>query len=198
MTIAAVVLAAGESRRLRTPKQLLEWGDTTLLGHVVGMVHSWPVDEVWVVLGHAADEIMAGVDLGDAGVIHNPEWEEGMASSLRVALDALFRRSRAEAALIVLGDQPSIDRDVVARLIEERGRRRVLAVVPKYRYTWGNPVLVDRAIWSRLMSLEGDQGAKKLLQAHPDWVREVWFEQLPPRDVDTRSDADELQPKKPA
>ncbi len=69
------------------------------------------------------------------------------------------------------------------------------AIVPKYRYVWGNPVLVERSLWPRLMSLEGDEGAKGLLQAHPDWVHEVWFEMRPPRDIDTRADFDELRPR---
>ena len=67
--------------------------------------------------------------------------------------------------------------------------------MPKYRYAWGNPVVVERSLWPRLMSLEGDEGAKRLLQAHPDWVHEVWFEQRPPRDIDTRADFDDLRPR---
>ncbi len=193
--VAAVVLAAGGSRRMGRPKQLLEWGRETLLGHVVGKVRSWPVDEIWVVLGHEVDRIMAVVDLSGAGVIDNPEWEEGLASSIRVALDALTRHSRAEWALLCLGDQPEIGHEVVTSLLEAAQRTTAAAVVPKYRYTWGNPVLVRRTLWPRLMSLEGDQGARRLLQAHPEWVEEVWFETLPPRDVDSEVDAEELRPR---
>jgi CTP:molybdopterin cytidylyltransferase MocA len=195
--LAALVLAAGGSRRLGRPKQLEPWGDTTLLGHVVEDVGSLPVDEVWVVLGADLELVMGSVDLAGCGVVENPEWEEGLASSLRVGLDALTRLSRADAALIVLGDQPGISSDVVARLIEARRRSRRPAAVPKYRYTWGNPVLVDRSLWGRLMSLEGDEGARRLLQAHPEWVEEVWVDRLPPRDVDTQADVEELRPRRP-
>lgn len=195
--LAALVLAAGGSRRLGRPKQLEPWGHTTLLGHVVEGVRALPVDEVWVVLGADLDLVMTSVDLADCGVVENPEWEEGLASSLRVGLDALTRLSRADAALVVLGDQPGIAPDVVARLIEARRRSRRPAAVPKYRYAWGNPVLVDRSLWARLMSLEGDEGARRLLQAHPEWVEEVWVDRLPPRDVDTQADVDELRPRHP-
>ncbi len=194
--IAALVLAGGGSRRLGRPKQVEPWGGATLLGHVVGAVRALPVDEVWVVLGSEAERVLEEVDLTDCGVIENPEWEEGIASSLRVGLDALTRLSRADLALILLGDQPDVPADIVEALIAAHRRSRSLAVVPKYRYSPGNPVLVDRALWPRLMSLEGDEGAKRLLQAHPEWVEEVWFERLPPRDVDTEADLEELRPRR--
>lgn len=193
--IAAVVLAAGGSKRLGRPKQLEVWGDRPLLAHVVDQVRSLPVDEVWVVLGADVDAILEAVDLPDCGIVENPEWEEGIASSLRVGLDAVTRLSRADQALIVLADQPEVHLDVVEELIAAQRRSRALAVVPKYRYARGNPVLVDRALWPRLMSLEGDEGARNLLQAHPEWVEEVWFEHLPPRDIDTADDVDELRPR---
>jgi CTP:molybdopterin cytidylyltransferase MocA len=194
--IAALVLAAGGSRRLGRPKQTEPWGATTLLGHVVERTRRFPVDEVWVVIGASADRVLASVDLTGCGVVENPEWEDGIATSLRVGLDALTRLSKADAALIVLGDQPDVDPEVVAHLIERHRRTKATAVVPKYRYAHGNPVLVDRRLWPRLMSLEGDEGAQPLLKAHPEWVEEVWVEHLSPRDVDTSIDVDELRPRR--
>lgn len=194
--IAAVVLAAGGSRRLGRPKQLEPWGRTTLLGHVVERARAFPVDEIWVVLGADSAEVLSSVDLSGCGVIENPGWEEGLASSLRVALDALTRLSKAKGALILLGDQPDVSGEVVAELVERFRRTRAQAVVPKYRYMWGNPVIVARALWPRLMSLAGDEGARGLLRAHPEWVEEVWFERLAPRDVDTEADVEELRPRR--
>lgn len=194
--IAALVLAAGGSRRLGRPKQLERWGSSTLLGHVLEAVRTFPVDESWVVLGARIDEVLEKVDLTDFGIVENPEWSEGLAASLRVGLDALTRLSKAEAAFIVLGDQPDIPADVPAKLISALRTSRRLAAVPKYRYSWGNPVLVARALWPRLMSMTGDEGARPLLEAHPEWVEEVWFESLPPRDVDTETDVEELRPRR--
>lgn len=159
------------------------------------MVESWPVDAVTVVLGAAAEEILDAVDFGEATVVLNPEWPEGISSSLRVGLDALSRSPRAVAAFVALGDQPAVPREVVARLLDEYRTGATPAVVPRYRYTRGNPVLFDRSLWARLMSLEGDHGARTLLQAHPEWVTEVWVDHLPPRDVDTESDVGELRPR---
>ena len=195
MTTTALVLAAGPSSRLGRPKQLLPWGGPTLLEKVVGQTVAWPVDSVWVVLGSGYEEILEAVDFGDAGVIENPEWEEGMASSLRVGLDAASRDPSTEAAFIVMGDQPGIDPAVVKALLDRRRSSDAPAIVPKYRYVRGHPVLVARSLWARLMSLEGDQGGRNLLQAHPEWVEEVFFEQLAPRDIDTGDDVTDLQPR---
>ncbi len=197
MRVAALVLAAGGSRRLGRPKQLEPWGRTTLLGHVLDQVRRFPVEEIWVVLGAETDRVLEQVDLDGVGVVENPEWAEGIASSLRAGLDALTRLSKADAVLIVIGDQPEIEPSVAERLMDEYRRSRGPVVIPKYRYVWGNPVLVDRSLWPRLMSLGGDEGARRLFQAHPEWVREVWFETLPPRDVDTEADVEELRPRPP-
>jgi CTP:molybdopterin cytidylyltransferase MocA len=194
--IAGLVLAAGGSKRLGRPKQLETWGTSTLLGHVLDGVRVFPLSEAWVVLGACLDRILDEVDLSGFGIIENPEWEEGIAASLRVGLDALTRLSKADAAMILLGDQPDVSPEVVTSLIERHRRSKAMAVVPKYRYTMGNPVIVDRVLWPRLMSLEGDEGARSLLTAHPEWVEEVWFEGLLPRDVDTAADVDELRPRR--
>jgi molybdenum cofactor cytidylyltransferase len=198
MSIAAVVLAAGGSRRLGRTKQLESWGSSNLLGHVLSRTFEFPVDEVWVVLGHETDRILAETDFGDANVVENLEWEEGIASSLRVGLDALTRLSRCDRALIVIGDQPDVPVETVVELIESHGRAGKPVTLPKYRYNWGNPVLVDRMLWPRLMSLEGDEGARRLWQAHPEWVNEVWLSETSPRDVDTEADIRDLRPRHPA
>lgn len=198
MSTAAVVLAAGSSRRLGRPKQLEPWGDTNLLGHVVDRTRSFPVDEIWVVLGHEAEKMLAETPLQDVFVVENLEWEEGLASSLRVGLDALTRLSRCDRALIVIGDQPEISSSVVDELFQSHAASGKPVTVPKYRYSWGNPVLVERSLWPRLMSLEGDEGAQRLWHAHPEWINEVWVSDSSPRDVDTESDVAELRPRHPA
>jgi molybdenum cofactor cytidylyltransferase len=195
MSTAAVVLAAGGSKRLGRTKQLEPWGDSNLLGHVVARTRQFPVDEVWVILGHDSGQILEDTDLGDAYVVENLEWEEGIASSLRVALDALTRLSRCDQALVVIGDQPDVPVATVEELLASHARAGKPVTLPKYRYSRGNPVLIDRSLWARVMSLEGDEGAKRLWQAHPEWVNEVWFSDSGPRDVDTETDVTELRPR---
>ena len=195
MPTAALILAAGASSRLGRPKQLEPWGDRNLLEHVVANTADFGVDEMWVVLGSDAEKILEESDLGEAGVVENPEWEEGIASSIRAGLDALTRLSKCDSALIVIGDQPTVTGELVAELLESHRRAGLPVTIPKYRYSWGNPVVVSRALWPRLMSLEGDEGAARLWQAHPEWVNEVWNPGLPPRDVDTESDVVDLRPR---
>jgi molybdenum cofactor cytidylyltransferase len=191
-TSAALVLAAGGSRRLGRPKQLVQMRGRPLLETVVAEVSLWPVSRVAVVLGHRAEEILDAVDFGGATVLINPDWEEGIAASLRVGLDHLSREPRLERVFVALGDQPHIPPEVPGLLLEAIERAGLPAAVPKYRFQAGNPVLLDRGLWPRLMSLEGDAGASRLLRTHPEWVEEVWFDHLPPRDVDTAADVADL------
>lgn len=194
--IAALILAAGPSSRLGRPKQVEPWGDTTLLGRVVKEMAETPVDEVWVVLGANMDAVLEAVDLSDFGLVENPEWSEGIASSLRVGLDAINRMSKSEWALLVMGDQPGVGPEVVTALIEHSRRTRSTVIIPKYRYATGTPVLVARSLWPRLMSMEGDGDPEQLFAAHPEWIDEVWFEDLAPRDVNTELDVQELRPRR--
>jgi molybdenum cofactor cytidylyltransferase len=191
-TTAAIVLAGGRSSRLGRPKQLVEVDGVPLLQRVVDAVGSWPVDPVVVVLGSGADDILEAVDFGEAMVAVNDDWGEGIASSLRVGLDILSRDSKLTHVLVALGDQPSIPDDVPQRLIEAAMDTTKQAVVPVYRYNRGNPVLLERSLWERLMALEGDTGASAFLAAHPRVVEEVRFDHMPPRDIDTEFDVADL------
>jgi molybdenum cofactor cytidylyltransferase len=190
--VAAIVLAAGASTRMGRPKQLLPFRGRTLLEQVVSKVGTWPVDQVVVVLGAHAEEILEAVDFGEAVVVVNDDWAEGMASSLRVGLDFLTRDSSFGRVFVALGDQPDIPPDVPTGLLAAVEGASHPALIPVYRYERANPVLFDRSLWERLMSLEGDAGASGVLRAHPEWAEEVRFDHLPPRDVDSESDAEEL------
>jgi len=170
------------------PKQLLDWGGRPLLERVVAAVASWPVSGVVVVLGAHAEDVLDRVDFGTALVAINPGWEDGLASSLRVGFDLLARDASFDAAFIVLGDQPHVPPEVPAALLAGAEESDRPAIVPVYRYQRGNPVLVARPLWARLMSLSGDAGAAGLLQAHPAWVHEVRFDYAAPADIDTPDD----------
>ena len=195
MSTAALILAAGESKRFGEPKQLADWQGRPLLEHVVTRVRGWPrVQSMYVVLGANADLIMETVDLSDTTVVENLEWSEGVASSLRAGLDALIGDRTADRALIVLGDQPFVPGSVIPRLLEAGRRSKRPVVIPRYRFVRGHPVLVERSLWPRLVAgLEGDQGARNLFLTHPEWVEEVLVAETVPRDIDTQEDLDDLR-----
>lgn len=195
MKTAALILAAGESRRFGEPKQLADWKGRPLLEYVAGRAAEWPrVDEVYAVLGAEAERIMERVDLTGVTVIENLDWREGIASSLRAGLDALLGDREAGAALVVLADQPMVPAAAVERLFEARRRSGRPVILPRYRFLRGHPVLLDRWLWPRLIAgLEGDQGARNLFLAHPEWVEEVTVGEDAPRDIDTREDLRRLR-----
>ena len=196
MKTAALILAAGESKRFGGPKQLADWGGRPLLEHVVDRVGEWPqVDEIYAVLGANAGRIMEQADLSAAAaVVENHEWREGIASSLRAGLDALMGDGEAGAALVVLADQPMVPAAAVERLFEARRRSGRPVILPLYRFRRGHPVLLDRRLWPRLIAgLEGDQGARNLFLSRPEWVEEVFFGEDAPQDIDTPEDLARLR-----
>lgn len=192
--VAGLVLAAGGSTRLGRPKQLEPWGGSTLLGAVLSETKTWPLTEIWVVLGANQQNILRQVDLEDMGIVYNPEWSDGLASSLRAGFDALLQKSTAGAALVILGDQPRVSPEVVADLIEEHKYVQDLAIIPRYGHHLGNPVLITRPLWPRMLSLSGDRGARSLLEANRGWVRELPVSDAPPPDVDTDRDVRRFSP----
>lgn len=180
MRTGAIVLAAGASRRLGRAKQLADWHGRPLLAHVLEQVESWPVDEIVVVLGARSEEIRTVVDLSRFVVVENPDWEEGMASSIRAGLAA----AASDRVFIALGDQP----DIPAGVAEALARHDAPVVVPVYRGVRSNPALVQRVVWDELSSITGDRGAAGWFREHPELVQEVAIDREPPGDVDTEAD----------
>ena len=183
--IAGVVLAAGTSSRLGRPKQLLDLDGKPLLQHVVESACAAGLDEVVVVLGHAAAEIEPRLSLpGTARTVINPDYTEGQSTSLRVGLGALG--PDVEAAVIVLGDQPGVSTDLVRRVVGEWRTSGAPVLRPLFRGAPGHPVVAGRAAWDAFMGASGDEGARGLMGDLE--VAEVELELDPPADIDTWDD----------
>jgi molybdenum cofactor cytidylyltransferase len=186
--IGGVVLAAGEGSRFGGPKQLAELGGRPLLEHVLEAAAAVPaLDRVVLVLGARADEIVARVDSHGAQAVVCEGWSEGQAASLRTGLAAL---DDLDAALILLGDQPGVTAAAIeAVLAHFDGTHAVRAV---YDGSPGHPVILTRELMRRAMELEGDLGARELLEDAR--VRKVEVAHLcRPRDVDTPEDLEALR-----
>ena len=169
--ISAIVLAAGASRRMGQPKPLVSLGGRTILQRTLDHLRAAQVDEIVVVLGHRAGDILPTLRGLGCRVVINPQHTLGMSSSIRRGLQAVHPRSRA--VLVTLGDQPYIGPRVIDRLVKVFHRDRRSIVVPVFRGQRGHPVLFGREIWPRLQALTGDVGGKELLHRHPEDVCEV-------------------------
>ena len=191
MKVAALVLAADDNAAFSGSKYLTPLRDSSLIETVVAEVHQWPVDDVLVVLGREADPILENADLGESIIVVDLEQGGGDAAALRVGIDTLYRFDEHDTAVLIHADQPGSRPEEVARLLEQHRSGHKPAVVPKYRYSRGHPVVVGQTIWPRLISMDGTTGFDQILAAHPDWVDEVWFDRLPPRRISTPADIDD-------
>ena len=192
MSAAGVVLAAGASRRMGRAKQLLPVGGRPLLEGVVASASASRLDEVLVVLGARADEILAAVDLGRARVVRNPDHAVGMSTSLRVGMAALG--PEVDRAVVILGDQPAISAELLNRLLDMQEESGLPAAALSFGGLLHPPVVLRRELWGDLESLEGDVGCRALIRARPELVAALPAEGdlRHPVDVDTPEDYERL------
>ncbi|MFE7386154.1 NTP transferase domain-containing protein [Streptomyces sp. NPDC057582] len=187
--VAGLLLAAGGGRRLGgRPKALLQHRGRPLVEHAIRILREGGCDPVHVVLGAAADEVRTRADLSGCAVTVNPHWPEGMGSSLRAGLGALSG-TEADAALILLVDQPGIGAQAVAR-VRSAYRSRVTLAAASYDGERGHPVLFGADRWTDIAAgAVGDQGARAYLRAHRDAITLVECSDVAEAyDIDTAED----------
>ena len=160
----AVILAAGESRRMGRPKQLLPFGDKTMLQCVIDAFKIPQINETLVVLGYKADEI--GRTLHSVTVVANPHYERGMFCSVQAGLRALL--SNTSLVLLALGDQPKLERATVQKLVQtfERGKHKIL--VPSIHGRQGHPLLFSARYVKEILAMDETLTLKHFLANHPD------------------------------
>jgi molybdenum cofactor cytidylyltransferase len=186
--IGGLILAAGAGTRFGGSKQLAELDGRPLLEHSVRAMTTSPVGRVVVVLGAAAEQVRATVDMHGAEPRICSRWEEGQSASLACGLAAL---TDCEAVVVTLGDQPRLSPDAIRRVIAARGGT-AQAVRATYGGDPGHPVLLEHALFERMRDVTGDHGARNLLLSAQ--VKEVPCDDLGGgEDVDTPAELNALR-----
>ena len=189
--ISLILLAAGESSRLGSPKQLLMYKGKNLMKHTIDLAQTLGMETV-IVLGAFKKEILANVDVLGIEVVENVNWSEGLASSIRCGLrNVLETNPETEAVILVLCDQPFLSVEILREIIEKYHRSGQSIVHCSYGDVSGPPTLFHKSLFPYLMELKGGQGAKKVVDMFPDQVAYIDF----PKgklDIDTIADYHQL------
>lgn len=171
--ITAVLLAAGESRRMGEFKQLLRLGDKSFVEHCVDNLLASTVDRVIVVTGHRESDVRGAIGNRPVEIVHNPEYQSGMASSIKCGVRHVG--NNAEACVISLVDQPRIDTATVDRLIQvyKKAREknaydsgRPLIVIPRFGGKNGHPILLDLTLREEILAMDPEICLRQVVQAH--------------------------------
>lgn len=192
--IAAVVLAAGRSLRMGRPKMTLPWGNTTVIGRVIQVLVQADVPEIVVVTGGAHELVSQVLSGQPARLIYNPHYrQDEMALSLKAGLQAVS--AVCDAAMVVLGDQPQIEPEVVEAVMGIYLQTGAGLVVPSYQMRRGHPWLIARALWPAVLKLEPDKTLRQVLNDYASQIVYVEFDTSSIlRDLDTPEDYQRERP----
>jgi len=191
--IGVIILAAGSSRRLGYPKQLLEFRGSSLLQHSIDVTEDLTFDVKILVLGSNSEGIQKKINKGKFEIVTNENWEEGMGTSLSKGVsEALKIERELDHIMILLSDQPLITKDKIQELIKIQLDSRKSGTFSEYAGDVGVPGIFSREIFSELQLLKGDQGAKKLIYNKSFEFETVKLEEGN-FDVDTTEDVEKLK-----
>lgn len=192
-----ILLAAGLSSRLGRPKQLLPYGDQSLLQHAVAEALAFKASLTVVVLGAHAELLQEEIHDPEVHVVVNKDWKEGMASSLRAGLAALQEINPAiEAFILLLCDQPFVTASLLNELQTAYQNTGKPIIACGYAGTFGPPTLFHKSIFEELLQLRGDVGARSVIMQHTNDVEVIRFPEGAV-DVDTEADYQKLSQKQP-
>lgn len=188
-----VILAAGASTRLGQPKQSLQYHGKTLLNHALNEAINAKADAVVVILGKNADLFKNEIDKEKIHVVINKDWEEGMASSVRLGLDTLLNiKPYMDAVIFMVCDQPYISSSVLNELITTQQKTTKQIVTCNYGESIGPPALFHKKYFHELMELKGDVGARNIIQQNINDMVTILFPEGK-IDIDTKEDYEALK-----
>lgn len=190
-----IILAAGSSSRFGKPKQLLRFNNKTLIQHAVDEAVKTGAEPVVIVTGDHAHEIEKTISNEKVTIVFNEDWKQGMASGIVAGLKkAITFNNDIEKVIIAVCDQPFVTSELFMQLYNKQTENTQHIVASSYAETLGTPALFTQKYFDALMSLQGDEGAKKILKAHVEDVAAINFPQGN-IDIDTQKDYDDLLDK---
>ena len=169
--ISAILLAAGESKRMGKLKQLMPFGQNTIVEQAIDNLLNSVVDETIVVLGYRAEEVIKTIAAKPVKLVVNPDYEQGMSTSIIAGLNLVD--SRTQAVMLILGDQPLINSQTINRLIEAFYNHDKGIVIPTYQGRRGHPTIFTIKYREKLLGLKGDIGGRQIVKDHPGDILEV-------------------------
>ncbi len=170
-TVSAILLAAGEARRMGRLKQLMPLGSSTMVEQTIDNLLASRVNEVVVVLGYRAEEVKRIIAGRHVKIVVNPMYSQGMGTSIAAGLKLVD--SRAGAVMLALADQPFADSPTIDRLIEEFQTHDKGIAIPTYRGRRGHPIIFSIDYKAQLSGLTSDIGGREIIKEHPEDILEV-------------------------
>jgi len=183
-----IILAAGRSTRLGSPKQLLAYHGKNLLQHTIDIAFESEIGPIIVVLGSGIEQISAKLKTNSLTIIKNPNWESGMASSVVCGLNAMNNLyPDTEAVILMVCDQPFVNAKLLKDLIKKQKESGSSIVASSYENIYGTPALFHKEHFSELSLLNGDSGARSLIKKYAESINTIPFDQGS-IDIDTIED----------
>ena len=189
--LSTLILAAGNSSRLGSPKQLIEFEGQTLIERITETALSIS-EEVLIVLGGNSELILPKLERFNnvISTIYNPDWKEGMGTSIRIGVEKLAENS--DLIIILLADQPFISKVLLQNMLQSYAKTQNPIVSCIYSNTLGVPILFDKSVFFELLKLNGDKGAKSFLHLYKNRISTIDFPEAIV-DIDTLEDVENLK-----
>ena len=169
--ICAIVLAAGQSRRMGVQKLLLPFGSKTVITHIVDQLTASSVDKVYVVVGTQGERVSRELFDQPISIVNNSNYKSGMLSSLRCGLHAMAQQCRA--VLVVLGDQPSVTTKLIDQMLQTFASTEKQILIPLYQGKRGHPLIFSTTYRDEILTHYDNVGLRGLLYAHKDDIFEL-------------------------
>lgn len=191
--IGVIILAAGSSSRLGKPKQLVNFGGKSLLQHVVDEASSCVFTNRLIVYGSSGEAIISSLDLRDFTPVENPDWSEGIGSSIRIGTArAKEMNPSLKHLMFLLSDQPFLTHSIIRRLIDQHSQKKAGITASVYDSCIGVPVIFSQSYFKDLLALKGDQGAKKIILEAENDLQVIDFP-MGGFDIDTPDDLRKIE-----